>query len=42
MDRDEGLDVLGRIGWLSETPVGFRNAFLSRCRWQSLEAGTLI
>jgi len=42
MDRDEALDVLGRVGWLSGTPARFRKAFLSECHWQNLEAGALI
>ena len=42
MDRDEGMDVLSRGAWLSDTPVDFREAILSLCRWQRLEAGTLI
>ena len=42
MDREEGMDVLSRAGWLSGTPVEFRNAILSLCRWESLEPGALI
>ena len=39
MDREEGLDVLSRGAWLRDTPVDFRDAILSRCRWQRLEPG---
>jgi hypothetical protein len=42
MDRETGMDVLSRGGWLSETPVDFREAILSPSRWQRLEAGALI
>ena len=42
MDREAGMDVLSRGGWLHGTPVEFRNAILSLCRWQRLEAGALI
>jgi len=42
MDREEGMDVLGRGAWLSNTPVDFRDALLSQCRWQSLEPSALI
>jgi hypothetical protein len=42
MDREAGMDVLSRRGWLGGTPAEFRSAILSRCRWQSLEAGALI
>jgi CRP-like cAMP-binding protein len=40
MDRNDGLDVLSRGGWLRDTPVDFRDAILSRCRWERLDAGT--
>jgi CRP/FNR family cyclic AMP-dependent transcriptional regulator len=42
MDREEGMDVLSRGGWLSGAPAEFRNAVLSRCRWERLEADALI
>ena len=42
MDREEGMDVLSRGGWLRDTPAEFRDALLSLCRWQRLEAGALI
>ena len=42
MDREEGMDVLSRGAWLRGTPVEFRNAILSLCRWEHLEAGALI
>ncbi len=42
MDREEGMDVLSRGAWLSETSADFRNALLSICRWQRLEAGAPI
>jgi hypothetical protein len=42
MDREAGMDVLRRGGWLRDTPVDFREAILSLCRWQRLEAGALI
>jgi CRP-like cAMP-binding protein len=42
MDREEGMDILSRGGWLSGTPVDFRDAILSRCRWERLEADALI
>lgn len=42
MDRDEGIRVLARHGWLSTTPVEFQEAILSRCHWKHLEAGDRI
>jgi CRP-like cAMP-binding protein len=42
MDRAEGMDVLSRSGWLKDTPDDFRDAILSRCRWQRLEPGAPI
>ena len=42
MDREEGMDVLSRRAWLGETPADFRDAILSLCRWERLEAGALI
>jgi CRP/FNR family transcriptional regulator, cyclic AMP receptor protein len=39
MDREEGMDVLSRGAWLKDTPADFRDAILSRCRWQRLEPG---
>ena len=42
MDRQTGMDILSRGGWLRGTPVEFRSAILSLCRWESLEAGALI
>jgi CRP/FNR family cyclic AMP-dependent transcriptional regulator len=42
MDRREGVRILTQRGWLSKTPGDFRNALLSRCAWNSLEAGTSI
>ncbi len=39
MDREEGMDVLSHGAWFSNTPVKFRRALLSRCRWERLEAG---
>ena len=34
--------MLGRNGWLSDTPAEFRDALLSQCRWQRLDAGAPI
>ncbi len=42
MDREEGMDVLSRGAWLRDTPADFRDALLSICRWERLEAGALI
>ncbi len=42
MDRDEGMTILRNGGWLSPTPAEFQQAILSRCDWQSLEAGAPI
>ena len=42
MDREAGMDALRGSGWLSETPVDFREAILSRCAWSRLEPGALI
>ncbi len=42
MDREAGLEILSRGAWLRATPVEFRSAILSRCRWQCLEAGAAI
>jgi CRP/FNR family cyclic AMP-dependent transcriptional regulator len=42
LDHDEGLALLGQEGWLSKTPAEFREAILSRCSWQHVEAGKLI
>ncbi len=42
MDREEGMDVLSRGGWLRDTPAAFRDALLSICRWERIEAGALI
>ncbi len=42
LDHEQGLDRLGRHGWLGEAPAEFRNHVLSRVRWQHLEAGKLI
>jgi len=42
MDREEGLGILRDGGWLIATPAEFRDAILSRCAWQSLEAGAPI
>ena len=42
MDREEGMTLLSNRGWLSGTPPEFRRAILSRCTWQSLEAGAPI
>ena len=42
MDRDQGIAVLKDGGWLSATPAEFRDAILSRCSWQSLEAAAPI
>ena len=42
MNRDEGIGVLGRRGWLASTPAVFRRAILSECRWEQVEAGALI
>jgi CRP/FNR family cyclic AMP-dependent transcriptional regulator len=42
MDREAGMDILSRGAWLRDTPVEFRGAVLSHCRWQRLDAGALI
>ncbi len=42
MDREEGMGVLSRDGWLGATPVDFREAILSRGRWERLDAGAPI
>ena len=42
MNDDEGLDMLARNGWLSDTPAEFRDALLSQSRWQRLDAGAQI
>ena len=42
MDREEGMDVLSRVGWLRETPADFRDAILALCRWERREAGAPI
>jgi CRP-like cAMP-binding protein len=42
MDREFGINILSRGGWLSATPVDFRDAILARCRWQRLNAGAPI
>ena len=34
--------MLSPDGWLSATPVDFREAILSRCRWERLNAGAPI
>ncbi len=34
--------MLSRGGWLRDTPSEFRDALLSLCRWERLEAGALI
>ena len=42
MDREEGIGVLSRGGWLSATPVDFREAILTGCGWQRLDAGASV
>ena len=42
MDREAGMDVLSRRGWLRETPADFRDAILSLCRWERREAGAPV
>lgn len=42
MDREQGMKVLRDGGWLRETPPDFQQAILSRCAWQSVEAGAPI
>jgi hypothetical protein len=42
MDRDEGMAILRAGEWLSAAPAEFQQAILSRCNWQSLEAGAPI
>ena len=39
---DEGLAMLGNVGWLASTPAEFRDAILSLCSWQERPAGHLI
>jgi CRP/FNR family cyclic AMP-dependent transcriptional regulator len=42
MEREEGMRILAREGWLSATPVDFQRAILSRCTWKHLETGDRI
>jgi len=42
MDREEGLGILGRVGWLATTPADFRTAVLGCCRLRHYEAGAAI
>ena len=42
MDHDEVLALLGQEGWLSEASAEFREAILSRCSIEYVEAGNLI
>jgi CRP/FNR family cyclic AMP-dependent transcriptional regulator len=42
MDRQQGMDILGRDGWLGAAPGDFREAILSGCGWQRLDAGAAI
>jgi CRP-like cAMP-binding protein len=42
MDRNEGLRVLTRRGWLSATPAVFQHALLAGCGWYRVEAGAPI
>jgi CRP-like cAMP-binding protein len=39
MDREDGMRILSDGGWLSATPLDFRQAVLAPSRWQHLEAG---
>src|SRR5664279_5707558 len=36
------MEVLSRGAWLKDTPVDFREAILSRCRWQRLDPGASL
>jgi CRP/FNR family transcriptional regulator, cyclic AMP receptor protein len=42
LDREEGMVILRDRGWLTAAPAEFQQAILSRCSWQSLEAGAPI
>jgi len=42
MNREEGLDDLSRSSWLRDTPPNFRNAILSLCCWERIEAGAPV
>ena len=42
MERDDGLRLLAKSGWLSRTPADFRDARLSSSRWRRQEAGALL
>ncbi len=42
MEQEEGLRILASEGWLGATPEDFRQAILSRGRWERLEPGAPI
>ena len=42
VDREVGLEILTNSGWLSATPVDFRQAVLLRADWSSVDAGAPI
>jgi CRP-like cAMP-binding protein len=42
IDRAEGTRILSTRGWLSQMPPDFQQAVLSRCKWRSFEASSLV
>ena len=39
MNAEDGLDLLGRRGWLASTPADFREAMLARSQWRRYGPG---
>jgi hypothetical protein len=39
VDREVGLEILKNSGWLSATPIDFRQAVLLRADWSNVDAG---